>query len=117
YDGHHEILPVEEAKNKEAKTPADVVGPICESGDTFSKDRQLPNFEPGDLVAFESAGAYGAVMASTYNSRLLVPEVMVKDDQYAIIRPRQDYEALIGLDKIAPWLDDNSVDENSEENE
>ncbi|WP_420548265.1 diaminopimelate decarboxylase [Curvivirga sp.] len=105
YDGHHEIIAVEEAKNEEIHSLSDVVGPVCETGDTFTKNRELPEFETGDLIAFGSAGAYGAVMASTYNSRLLVPEVMVKDDQFAVIRPRQDYEALIGLDKTAPWLE------------
>lgn len=115
YDGYHEILPVDEDKTKAVHTPADVVGPVCETGDTFTKDRNLPSFEHGDLLAFGSAGAYGAVMASTYNSRLLIPEVMVKGDQFAIIRPRQDYQALIDLDKTAPWLEDESVGETSDE--
>ncbi|RED45060.1 diaminopimelate decarboxylase [Aestuariispira insulae] len=105
YDGHHEIMPVREPAENAQKSAADVVGPVCESGDTFAKNRQLPPLDHGDLVAFGSAGAYGAVMASTYNTRLLVPEVLVKGDQFAVIRPRQTYEELLALDHMAEWLD------------
>ena len=104
YDGHHEIIPVREPAGDAPKSAADVVGPVCESGDTFAKNRQLPPLNSGDLVAFGSAGAYGAVMASTYNTRLLVPEVLVKGDQFAVIRPRQTYEELLALDHMAEWL-------------
>ena len=83
---------------------ADVVGPVCESGDYLALDRDLAEPKPGDLMAVMTAGAYGAVQASTYNTRALVPEVLVKDDQYAVVRPRIDAEALIAMDKPAPWL-------------
>ncbi|MDW3206404.1 MAG: diaminopimelate decarboxylase [Alphaproteobacteria bacterium] len=104
YNGHHGIRPVAEAAPDATLGPVDVVGPVCESGDTFAKDRMLPPIAEGDLVAFGSAGAYGAVMASTYNSRLLVPEVLVDGDRYDVVRPRQTYEALIGMDSIPDWL-------------
>lgn len=104
YSGHHEIIPVTEPKAGAATTIADFVGPICESGDTFAKEREIPHLSDGDMVAFGSAGAYGASMSSTYNSRLLIPEVLVNGDDYAVIRPRQTYEELLGLDKMAPWL-------------
>lgn len=104
YDGHHGILPVRTPGAAAEITPADIVGPVCESGDTFAKDRPLPPIAEGDLVVFESAGAYGAVMASTYNTRPLVPEVLVDGDHFDIIRPRQTYEALIGMDRVPDWL-------------
>ncbi len=103
YDAHHEIVPVEEARKSTPNSPADVVGGVCESGDYFAKDRALPQFEQGDLMAVMTAGAYGAVQAGTYNTRPLVPEVIVKDGTYAVVRPRQSYEELIGLDRLAPW--------------
>ncbi len=102
YDAYHEILAVEERRNETA-LEADVVGPVCETGDYFAKSRRLPKFEQGDLVAIMTAGAYGAVQSGTYNTRPLIPEVLVKDDQFAIVRPRQTYEELIGLDRLAPW--------------
>jgi diaminopimelate decarboxylase len=80
-----------------------VVGPVCESGDTFAKGRALVPLKAGDLIAFRSAGAYGAVMASEYNTRPLVPEVMVKGDQFAVIRPRPSLEDIINRDIIPPW--------------
>jgi diaminopimelate decarboxylase len=80
-----------------------VVGPVCESGDYFARARPLPPVEEGDLLAVMTAGAYGAVQSGTYNSRPLVPEVLVKGDDFAIVRPRQSYEALIGLDRLAAW--------------
>lgn len=102
YDAYHEIAPV----RPRAGEPVvyDVVGPICETGDTFTRERALPPLQPGDLVAFLSAGAYGAVMSSEYNSRLLVPEVLVKDDAYAVVRPRPTYEEMLERERPAPWL-------------
>ena len=83
----------------------DVVGPVCETGDYLALARPLPPFAPGDLVSVMTAGAYGAVMSSTYNSRLLVPEVLVNGERYAVVRPRPTYRELIGLDRLPPWLD------------
>lgn len=103
YDGHHRLLPITEPASGALETPADVVGPVCESGDTFAKDRPLPPLQDGDLVAFMTAGAYGAVMASSYNTRLLPAEVLVQGDQFAVVRRRQTYEELIGADSLAPW--------------
>lgn len=103
YDGWHHMVPVAEPAPDAVLEPADVVGPICESSDRFAADRPLPPLVAGDLVAFHSAGAYGAVMASTYNSRLLVPEVLVSGREWAVIRPRQSYEELMGADRFAPW--------------
>ncbi len=103
YDAHHDILPVDEKLASGDLAEADVVGGICESGDYFAKQRRLPLFQPGDLMAIMTAGAYGAVQAGTYNSRPLVPEVMVNGGRWAVIRPRQSYEELIGLDRLAPW--------------
>ncbi|WP_375268774.1 diaminopimelate decarboxylase [Phenylobacterium sp.] len=102
YDAYHDIRAVR-SREGEAR-PYDVVGPVCETGDTFTRDRALPPFEAGDLVAFMSAGAYGASMASEYNSRLLVPEVMVKGDQFAIVRPRPTYDEMLAREAEAPWL-------------
>jgi diaminopimelate decarboxylase len=84
---------------------SDVVGPVCESGDYLALDRDLPDLAAGDLIAVMSAGAYGAVQAGTYNTRLLVPEVLVKGGDYALVRPRRTYEELIGLDTLPPWLE------------
>ena len=102
YDAYHDIRAVR-PREGEAR-PYDVVGPVCETGDTFTRDRALPPFEAGDLVAFMSAGAYGASMASEYNSRLLAPEVMVKGDQFAVVRPRPTYEEMLAREAEAPWL-------------
>jgi diaminopimelate decarboxylase len=104
YEAHHDILPVMQAARDARTIVADVVGPVCESGDYLALDRTLPEPKPGDLLAIMTAGAYGAVQAGTYNTRALVPEVLVKDDQYAVVRPRVDVEALIAMDKPAPWL-------------
>jgi diaminopimelate decarboxylase len=104
YEAHHDIWPVEEAKSASPPVQQDVVGPVCETGDYFALDRALPVFEPGDLIAIMTAGAYGAVMSSTYNTRPLVPEVLVNGDQFAIVRPRQSYDTLIGQDRLPPWL-------------
>ena len=104
YKAHHEIRPLREAALDEERLTADVVGPVCESGDYLALDREMPAPRPGDRVAVLSAGAYGAVQAGTYNSRLLVPEVLVRGAEFAVIRPRSSYAELIGLDKIPPWL-------------
>src|SRR5574337_11462 len=105
YDAYHDILPVAAPAPHSARMiRADIVGPVCESGDYLALDREIAEAAAGDLIAVMSAGAYGAVQAGTYNSRLLVPEVMVSGGEYAGIRPRQTYEELIGLDKIPPWL-------------
>ena len=102
YDAYHHIQPV--APRPGAPRPFDVVGPVCESGDTFAQDRLLPPLESGDLVAFMGAGAYGAVMASEYNSRLLVPEVLVRGSAFAVIRPRPTYDDMLARETTAPWL-------------
>lgn len=102
YSAYHAIVPVLEAEDDE-KITYDVVGPICETGDTFAKDRDLPKLASGDLVAFRTAGAYGATMSNTYNSRALIPEVMVRGDQYALIRKRIDIEELMDLENLADW--------------
>jgi len=102
YDAHHDIIAVNQ-QNKELKT-YDIVGPVCETGDTFAKSRQIHQSEQGDLVAIMSAGAYGAVMSSTYNTRMLAPEVMVKGDSFAIVRERPNYEEIIKADSIPSWL-------------
>jgi diaminopimelate decarboxylase len=87
-------------------SPADVVGPVCETGDSFAAGRDLPPLAEDDLVALTSAGAYGAVMSSTYNSRLLVPEVLASGSRFAVIRPRPSYDAMLGLDAVPDWLAD-----------
>ena len=104
YEAHHDILPVREAAKGARTIVADVVGPVCETGDYLALDRTLPEPKAGDLLAVMTSGAYGAVQSGTYNTRPLVPEVLVKDDQYAVVRPRLDVEALIAMDKPAPWL-------------
>ncbi|MBL6427279.1 MAG: diaminopimelate decarboxylase [Maritimibacter sp.] len=104
YDAHHDIVPVIEAKPGVEQAPHDIVGPVCETGDTFAKQRNLPPLGAGDLVAFRSAGAYGAVMASEYNSRPLIPEVLVDGDHFAVIRARPTYEEMLARDTIPEWL-------------
>ncbi len=104
YEAHHDIFPVVAPDEGAPLIKADIVGPVCETGDFLALGREMAEPRPGDLLAIMSAGAYGAVQAGTYNSRLLVPEVLVDGDRHAIIRPRGDYEALIGLDKIPSWL-------------
>lgn len=103
YDAYHEVKPVTERRGKVPTIRMDLVGPVCEAGDFFAFDREMPVLTAGELVAFMTAGAYGAVQAGTYNTRLLVPEVLVKGEDYAVVRPRQTYEELIGLDKFAMW--------------
>jgi diaminopimelate decarboxylase len=104
YDAHHEILPVREPEPSAYLMRSDVVGPVCESGDYLALDRDLPELAAGDLIVVMSAGAYGAVQAGTYNTRLLVPEVLVKGAEFSVVRPRPTYEEVIGLDTLPPWL-------------
>jgi diaminopimelate decarboxylase len=104
YDAWHRIVPVAEPPPGAPERPVDVVGPVCETGDIFARDRALPVLHSGELLVVRSAGAYGAVMSSTYNSRPLVPEVLVKDDAFAVVRPRQTIEQLLGLDSMPDWL-------------
>ncbi|MFC0199790.1 diaminopimelate decarboxylase [Paracoccus rhizosphaerae] len=104
YGAHHDIVPLVEPAVGAGVHAYDVVGPVCESGDTFQKGAELPEMAAGGLVAFRSAGAYGAVMASEYNSRPLVPEVLVRGDHFAVIRPRPTYEEMLGRDSVPEWL-------------
>jgi diaminopimelate decarboxylase len=104
YEAHHEIWPVSEASKSQKMLRADVVGPVCETGDYLALNRELAEPKPGDLLAVMSAGAYGAVQAGTYNTRPLVPEVLVKGDKWALIRPRLEVDALIALDRLPDWL-------------
>ncbi|HTT78903.1 MAG TPA: diaminopimelate decarboxylase [Stellaceae bacterium] len=106
YDAWHDIVPVRLPEAGAVLSPADVVGPVCESGDAFAVARDLPPLAAGDLVALTDAGAYGAVMSSTYNSRLLVPEVLAAGDRYAVVRPRPSYEDLLNMDAVPEWIDD-----------
>jgi diaminopimelate decarboxylase len=105
YEAHHDIQPVKQASDTARRLAMTVVGPVCETGDTFATDRSLPEMASGDLVVFHSAGAYGAVMSSTYNTRALVPEVLVKANEFAVVRPRVDAKTIIALDKLPPWAD------------
>jgi diaminopimelate decarboxylase len=104
YEAHHDILPVRLAAPGARMILADVVGPVCETGDYLALGRTMPEPKPGDLLAIMTAGAYGAVQSGTYNTRALIPEVLVKGDQYAVVRPRIEVDALIAMDKVAPWL-------------
>ena len=104
YDAHHDIIPLVEPVPGVDQRPYDIVGPVCESGDTFAKGRMMPPVIAGDLVAFRSAGAYGAVMASEYNSRPLIPEVLVQGDQFAVIRARPTYDEMISRDTVPEWV-------------
>ena len=104
YGAHHDILPVVEPTAGAERQPYDVVGPVCETGDTFAKARMLTKQAEGDLVAFRSAGAYGAVMASEYNTRPLIPEILVKDDHFAVIRARPSFDEMLQRDTIPYWL-------------
>jgi diaminopimelate decarboxylase len=104
YDAHHDIRPVAEPGPGARRTVADVVGPVCESGDFLALDRDMVEPASGDLLAVMSAGAYGAVQAGTYNSRPLVPEVLVRDGEWALVRPRLEVDQLIRLDRLPPWL-------------
>jgi len=104
YGAYHDIVPVAEPAPGAESRPFDVVGPVCETGDTFARARPMPPLREGDLVAFRSAGAYGAVMASEYNTRPLIPEVLVRGDQHAVIRARPTFDEMINRDTIPEWL-------------
>ncbi len=104
YDAHHEIIPVRQAAAGAPRIIADVVGPVCESGDFLALERSLPVPRPGDLLAVMSAGAYGAVQSGTYNTRALIPEVLVRAGDWALVRPRLDADKLIALDRLPPWI-------------
>jgi diaminopimelate decarboxylase len=97
-------MPVRAASRDATVMVADVVGPVCETGDYLAIERNLPEPQAGDLLAIMTAGAYGAVQSGTYNTRALIPEVLVKEEQYAVVRPRIEVEQLIAMDKLAPWL-------------
>ncbi|MCC3861622.1 diaminopimelate decarboxylase [Pseudemcibacter aquimaris] len=102
YDAYHGIDPIKESDQE--RTLYDVVGPVCETGDTFATNRLIEPMESGDLLAIRSVGAYGAVMSGTYNTRKLIPEVLVNNDEFAVVRPRPSYDDIIGLDQLPPWL-------------
>ena len=104
YEAHHDIVPVAEPGEGTARIRADVVGPVCETGDYLALGREMAEVKPGDLLAVLTAGAYGAVQAGTYNTRPLVPEIMVRGDRFSVVRPRQTYEDLIGMDRLPNWL-------------
>lgn len=104
YGAHHDIVPLVEPPAGIEQQEADIVGPVCESGDTFARSRPMPPLAEGDLLAFRSAGAYAAVMASEYNSRPLVPEVLVRGDQFAVIRARPTIDEMLGRDRLPEWL-------------
>lgn len=106
YDAYHQIVTVAEPDKGGERVNVDIVGPICETGDTFAKNRSLPPVQAGDLLAVRTAGAYGAVQASTYNTRPLIPEVMVNGGRFSIVRERVEVEDLIALDRLPDWLDD-----------
>jgi diaminopimelate decarboxylase len=101
YEAYHDLKPLQE-KDAAVET-IDLVGPVCETGDTFAKGRTMPRLEPGEAAAFMTAGAYGAVMASTYNARPLVPEVLVSGDRFAIVRDRLSIEEQMGRERLPPW--------------
>jgi diaminopimelate decarboxylase len=109
YDAHHDIWPVDEARAHEAALVQDIVGPVCETGDFLARERALPPWREGDLGAVMTAGAYGAAQSSTYNSRLLVPEVLVSGGEYAVVRPRPSYDDMLAGEGIAPWLSPREV--------
>jgi diaminopimelate decarboxylase len=104
YEAWHDIDPVKQPGADAEIAPVDIVGPVCETGDVLAVQRDMPPLAPEDLLAVRSAGAYGAVMSSTYNSRLLIPETMVNGAQFAVIRPRHDYDTLIGQDVVPGWI-------------
>ena len=104
YDAYHDILPLIEPQDGFETQLVDVVGPVCETGDYTAKGRDLPVFEAGDLFAIMSAGAYGAVQAGTYNTRALIPEILVDDDKFAVVRKRVEVEDIIGLDSVPDWI-------------
>ena len=103
YDAYHGVLPIRETSSDIMLSDADIVGPVCETGDTFARHRAMPPVDPGDMLAILSAGAYGAVMSSTYNARLLIPEVLINGDAFAVVRARPSYDDLLKLDQFADW--------------
>ncbi|PHK95832.1 diaminopimelate decarboxylase [Pseudoroseomonas rhizosphaerae] len=104
YEAWHGILPLSPARHAAPLAPADIVGPVCESGDTFARDRAMPDLPPGEFIAFLDAGAYGAVMSSTYNARPLAAEVMVDGTRFAVVRPRQTHQDLLAQQRLPEWL-------------
>ena len=104
YDAHHEIIPVNKPISNTHFMPFDIVGPVCETGDTFANQRQMPNVQSGEMLAFKSAGAYGSVMASEYNTRPMIPEVLVSGNKFSIIRARPSVQDIIDRDIIPDWL-------------
>jgi diaminopimelate decarboxylase len=105
YEAHHEIVPVRRRDTHDLMQVYDIVGPVCETADRFARSLSLPQMQAGDLLAIMTAGAYGAVMASAYNARPPAPEVLVRGDEWSVVRPRMDYDELAGLDSLPPWLD------------
>lgn len=105
YEAHHDIGAVSEERQNGEQMMADIVGPVCETGDYLARDREMPKFEEGDLLAVYSAGAYGATQSGTYNTRLLVPEVLVDGDKFAIIRQRPSYDELLNQDVVPNWVE------------
>ena len=104
YDAFHSIRPVVQRPVDAPRLLVDIVGPVCETGDYLGVDRDLPRMKPGDLIAVSTAGAYGAAQSGTYNTRLLVPEVLVNGADFHVVRPRQTYDDLIGMDSVPTWL-------------
>ena len=104
YDAFHDIIPLDETKKDLPLHVTDVVGPVCETGDYLARERDMPALDSGDMIAVMSAGAYGATLSSSYNTRPLIPEVIVKGSDYAVIRPRPDYDEIIGSEKLPDWL-------------
>ncbi|MEO1613964.1 MAG: diaminopimelate decarboxylase, partial [Pseudomonadota bacterium] len=104
YDAWHDIVPVNEPGPETPVGPVDIVGPVCESGDTFAKQREMAFVDEGELVAFRSAGAYGAVMSSEYNSRPMIPEVLASGSRFDVVRPRPTYDEMLSRDRIPDWL-------------
>ena len=104
YEAYHDIVPIVKSRLEHKDAVYDIVGPVCETGDTFAKSREMKKCKPGDLLAFRSAGAYGAAMASEYNTRPLVPEVLTNNGEYVVIRDRPSLEEIIARDKIPDWL-------------
>ena len=104
YEAYHDIVPIVKSRLEHKDAVYDIVGPVCETGDTFAKSREMKKCKPGDLLAFRSAGAYGAAMASEYNTRPLVPEVLTNKGDYVVIRDRPSLEEILARDKIPDWL-------------
>ena len=103
YEAHHEIMPVRDPDDGAPPRKYDIVGPICETGDTFGTERPLPEVGAGDLIVIRDAGAYGAVMASSYNSRPLIAEVLVRGDKFSMVRSRQDIATILAQESFADW--------------